>query len=1263
MKKIFYGLGIGMSLLLFFVCEISPAKAADGDYTYNLLPGDNAEITGYSGVDNIITIPSTLDGYPVTSIGDNAFYGLGLTSVTIPAGITNIGNNTFGNCQDLTSIIVDADNAAYSSDAGVLFNKSKTSLVGYPAGKTGAYTIPDSVTSINNYAFSECTKLSGITIPNSVTSIGSSAFAYTGLTSAVIPSSVASMGDGVFTNCSSLSSISVDINNLAFSSDDGVLFNKIRTTLITYPKNKTGTSYAIPSGVTSISAQAFLGCTRLNSISISDSVTSIGNSAFQGCTGLTSVALGSGIANIGSYAFGGCEMLSSVTIPASVGSIGDGAFSDCIALSTAYFFGNASAIGADIFIGDAGVFTLWYISGKTGFSDPWNVYTTEMAGSQDALFVVIDKNSLLDSDIKGSNSNLSNIRTSLTNPLPSSGANGSTITWTSDTPSVVSDDGQTIVRPSAGNATVVLTATITKGASSDTKAFTLTVLAMGADFTYAVSGGVARITGYTGLGGNITIPSMLGGYSVTSISTNAFINRTTITGAIIPSSVTSIAASAFRGCTNLVNISIPDSVTSIGDYAFYGCSSLASITIGRGLASIGSNIIFGCSSLTEINVDSGNASYSSDAAGVMFNKDKTTIVLYPRGKVGSYVIPDGVIIVGDSAFGGAASLTGITIPDSVTTISFDAFYSTGLTSVIIPNSVTSIGGAAFQWCTGLTSVIIPNSVTSIGNSAFDGCTGLTSVTIGNSVTSIGSNAFNYCSGLTSITIPSSVTSIGQDAFYGCSGLTEIIVDADNSAYSSDAAGALFNKDKTTLISYPLGKSGAYSIPAGVTSLNVNAFLNCTRLSSVTIPSSVINIGVNTFRGCTSLASVTIPSSVASISSSAFSNGTSLVSAYFLGNAPTMGSSVFVGHGSGFNVYYINGKTGFTNPWNTEPTTAGVPDDILISADKSDLVDGLIKGSNPNISNITLALANPLPSSGANGSIITWVSSNPAVVANDGQVVNRPAYEYGNATVVMTATITKGSASDTKSFTLTITKSAAVYGAAAAVLSAVGNGASSVAISMNQSSHLGMITDQGMNLFVYINASASFNTSSIAGGAPESHTLSVTGLDLFNNVIQLTIQSAPQVIGLKLGQAAQLDLNGDKIKDIEIKFANIWVNRAELTIRSLLDIKEAKADAIATSTPSIPSPVSASGSSSQKAKYSFKRNLSLGVIGSDVKELQKYLNANGFIISKSGAGSLGKETNYFGLATRSALIRFQKAKKIAPAAGYFGPMTRRTVEGK
>ena len=263
--------------------------------------------------------------------------------------------------------------------------------------------------------------------------------------------------------------------------------------------------------------------------------------------------------------------------------------------------------------------------------------------------------------------------------------------------------------------------------------------------------------------------------SVTSIGEYAFSHCTSLTSVTIPDSVTSIGRYAFYYCTSLTSVTIPDSVTSIGDGAFSYCESLTSVTIPDSVTSIGWHAFDGCTSLTGIWVAEGNSHYASDASGVLFNKDKTTLVQCP-GAFAAYTIPNSVTSIGADAFSYCRSLTSVTIPDSVTSIGESSFYKcTSLTSVTIPDSVTSIGYKAFGSCESLTSVTIPDSVTSIGDGAFSCCTSLTSVTIPNSVTSIGDSAFYDCTSLTSVTIPNSVTIIGVAAFSCCTSLTSVTI--------------------------------------------------------------------------------------------------------------------------------------------------------------------------------------------------------------------------------------------------------------------------------------------------------------------------------------------------------------------------------------------------------------------------------------------------------------------------------------------------------
>ncbi len=547
------------------------------------------------------------------------------------------------------------------------------------------------------------------------------------------------------------------------------------------------------------------------------------------------------VTSIGSWAFA-YRGLTSVTIPNSVTSIGWGAFRYCSSLTSVTIPNSVTSIEQDAFIGCTGLTSISVASGNSKYS------------SSNGVLFNYSKTTLIQ--------------------YP--------------------------------------------GGKSGSYSIPNSVTSIGSEAFY-------KCTGLT----SVTIPN-----SVTSIGWNAFSGCSSLTSIEIPNSVTSIGRYAFRNCTGLTSVTIPNSVTSIEGEAFEGCVGLTSVTIPNSVTSIEEHAFEGCSGLTSISVASGNSKYSS-SNGVLFNYSKTTLIQYPGGKSGSYSIPNSVTSIGGDAFYKCTGLTSIEIPNSVTSIGYAAFSGcSSLTSVMIPNSVTSIGDFAFEYCSGLTSVTIPNSVTSIGDRAFWECSSLTSVTIPNSVTSIGRDAFRNCTGLTSVTIPNSVTSIGRDAFRNCTGLTSISVASGNSKYSSSngvlfnyskttliqypggksgsysipnsvtsiedyafegcsgltsisvasgnskyssSNGVLFNYSKTTLIQYPGGKSGSYSIPNSVTSIESEAFYKCTGLTSIEIPNSVTSIGRGAFDGCDGLTSVTIPNSVTSIGEGTFDSCNKLIS--------------------------------------------------------------------------------------------------------------------------------------------------------------------------------------------------------------------------------------------------------------------------------------------------------------------------------------------------------------------------------------------------
>lgn len=312
-----------------------------------------------------------------------------------------------------------------------------------------------------------------------------------------------------------------------------------------------------------------------------------------------------------------------------------------------------------------------------------------------------------------------------------------------------------------------------------------------------------------------------------------------------------IEKEAFSECNSLKSVIIPNSVTIIEDWAFLGCCSLRSIDIPDSVTKIGVSAFSGCSSLMSIHM------------------------------------PDSVTSIGYNAFEGCISLKNIHIPDSVTSIGSNAFEEcVSLKSIIIPDSVTRIEGWTFYYCKSLKSIIIPDSVTSIGDSAFSDCKSLININIPNGVTSIGDSAFSNCHSLTSVTIPSSVIAIGTNPFCGCP--ADLKNESKAFIYEHNV---LFNKDKTTLISYR-AKEANYVIPDSVTSIGECAFLECNSLTSIIIPDSVTSIGVCAFAQCNSLTSINIPDSVTTIANHAFYNCKSLKSIKIPDSVTSIGDCAF-----------------------------------------------------------------------------------------------------------------------------------------------------------------------------------------------------------------------------------------------------------------------------------------------------------------------------------------------------------------------------------
>ena len=462
------------------------------------------------------------------------------TSVTIPNSVTSIGDYAFAQCSNLTSI--DIPNSV--RQIGDYAFESCSSL-------TGNITLPNHITNIGEYQFGYCENLTGVTIPNSVTRISFSAFTGCTLLSNVnIPSSVTYIGHNAFLGCSSITNIDIP-NSVTYIGSNA--FRGCSFTTIT-----------IPNSITTIADALFYGCSYLTNINIPNSITSIGNSAFSGCSSLTSVTIPNSVTYIGDHAFSGCNSLTgNLTIPDSVTYIGEHAFYDCSSLIGNLIIPNSvTTIGTCAFYGcnnlsDSLVIPISITSiGDEAFHDCGNL--------RHVVFNARNCDDIIRNHY-------------YTNPKPFSGCtNLSTIT---------------------------------------------------------IGDSVQRIPPY--LFYNTPITSLSISNSVTYIGDEAFSLCTNLTGSLnIPNSVTYIGERAFLCCRGLTNATILCSAATIGDYAFSACDNLTSVTISNSISSIGIGAFNLCRALTEIISNANNAPTLGTKA---FYEIPNNIPVYiPCGSLTSY---------------------------------------------------------------------------------------------------------------------------------------------------------------------------------------------------------------------------------------------------------------------------------------------------------------------------------------------------------------------------------------------------------------------------------------------------------------------------------------------------------------------------------------------------------------------------------------------------------------------------------------------------
>ena len=777
-----------------------------------------------------VTIPES-----VTGIGSFAFARChSLTGITLPSGLTTLGSNPFGYCNLLTSITIPETNASFRSVDGVLFNKACTEILSVPSGKSGSYSIPESVTGIGSNAFTGCKNLTDVIIPEGVTSIANAAFNY----------------------CSGLTGIT------------------------------------IPEGVTSISTSVFEGCSGLTGITIPERVTSIGSYAFSRCSSLTSITIPGSVTSIDRYAFGDCSSLTSITFSGDAPTFSSSVFSN---VTATVYYPNGNSTWENVAGKSYGGTLTWetygpaseVASGTCGENLTWVL-------TSDGVLTINGTGDMYNYSSVSSTPWYSHA-SSITSLVVTEGVTsiGSYALRATGLKSVSFGNAslslgnysfaycESLTSIDFGTGTIQPGEYVFWGCTALTSVHVPQNVVMNGSYS-GIGSGLGMFSSCSNLQTATVDCSYVGPFffeTCSSMTQATFTNpdvqfyylkndsghpfragskpmNVTVVGHLC-SQANVLVQKGQRSDITLTFSQIAGDTTQHTEQVLPGTATCTEAGLSEGrVCSVCGYVI-----KEQTNVEAlGHTEETISGKAATCTEDGLTdgkkcsvcgeILEGQRTIPASHNFVDGVCS-GCGAIRGSCgadgdNLTYLLTTDGVLTISGSgkmAYYSqdsapwyserTRITSVVLTGGVTSIGSCAFYGCSSLTSVTIPDSVTSIKSWAFTDCFSLTDLTIPNGVSSIENSTFSGCSGLTSVTIPDSVTSIETFVFYKCSSLTDL------------------------------------TIPKGVTFIGTNAFYGCSSLTSVNIPDGVTSIEICTFQGCSSLTSISIPEGVTSIGSSAF----------------------------------------------------------------------------------------------------------------------------------------------------------------------------------------------------------------------------------------------------------------------------------------------------------------------------------------------------------------------------------------------------------
>ena len=790
-----------------------------GDYTYNYIDNGDGTVTlsryDENGwwVDDVISpapdgdfvLPSEIDGKPVVGISD-WYFSYGLTSVVIPASMTNLTVWTFSDARSLTNITVSSDNPAYKSVDGILYTKDGRTLVRCPRAKDGAITVATGTEHIGDSAFSDC-NMTSVTLPAGLKSIGTYAFSYCqndDFTLVTIPASVETIGASAFFHCSNLATVAfdgvksdIDIAATAFIATPydaaqpfGLIVDEYGTLVGFHgvaPGNLDFAAYLDGRELTGLDSQALSGyiynTSSMTNVVVPEGVVWIGNSTFAGNAALENVTLPTSLQILNWGVFQGCTSLRMVRIPPGVTDIYGDCFLGCTNL-TVYAprtlegsFSVPEEDGCRIEYYEVPQYTVTF-NANGGTIDgaatvTWKVYEGRCLDSADEYYDYYD--------------------------LPMPALNDYFfLGWFT-----AAEGGDEVT------AETVVTSNMTLYAHWEEITYTYTYIDHG-DGTVTLS----RYDEHGWWIGDGISPAPDGDF-------------------VLPSEIDG------------------KRVVAIGNDVFYGYE-MTSVVIPAGVTNMFGATFSSASGLTNITVAAGNPAYK-DIGGVLYTKDGKTLVAWPRAKGGDAVVAPGTECIGDVAFYANNNLTSVSLPAGLKSIGNRAFFSCqngNFISVTIPASVETIGIEAFRYCSSLSTVnfLGVEGDIDIDDTAFFGTpydaakpftlivddygilVGFHGVAPENVVIS------NYLEG-TDLTI------IGWAALssreYDTSSMTNVVVPEgvtliDYCAFAADEA------------------LQSVTLPKSLQSIYYNAFCQCTALRELRIPSGVEDVSDTLFEGCTNL---------------------------------------------------------------------------------------------------------------------------------------------------------------------------------------------------------------------------------------------------------------------------------------------------------------------------------------------------------------------------------------------------------------------------